>query len=182
MTLRSLFHRLFHHNPKEIPVSLASELISDIENRFSFHPPTTDLVAQAHGKVRSILEAAAKEALSVAVDIAPWGAEAEHALKALDEAAMWLNAHIARNQTAPAAPEAPAEQPAPVEPAPAPEPAPVEAAPAPDPAPVAEPAPEAPADPAPVEAAPAEAPVSLAGVPGAPVPEAAPVDPAAPPA
>jgi hypothetical protein len=148
---------------KEPYMGTLSELAADIEKRFVHHPPINDLVAEAHTKVRSILETAAKDLLEVAGTVAPQAREVSLGLTKLEEAMMWFNAHIARNQTV---------APIPTESTPAsPVIDPVQA-PAPDPTPVTEPTAWPVADPTPA-ADPVPAPVDPTPV--------APVDPVAPP-
>jgi hypothetical protein len=200
--LWSPFARFIHLNHKENPMPFLEDVAKDIENRFAFHPPTSTNVGDAHSKVRSILATAASDALAVADVVAPGPTrELSLAVTALDEAMMWLNAHIARHQTAPATPPpvlpavttqaaagvvqtAPVAEAVPDVPV-APELPPVEAASipvtpapeAPDPGPDANVAPPAPAEaPAPVE--PSLDTVAQPSAPAAPVADPAPpVDP-----
>lgn len=83
---------------------LLDTLISDIDKRFGYHKPLSDEVATAHGKIRDLAAQFTKDALEVATEVAPYGREAALAVTAVEEAAMWLNAHIARNQPVPDAP------------------------------------------------------------------------------
>ena len=159
--LRTLVESLIHPpTSKEQPMGILSEIAADIEKRFKYHPNSTDQVAQAHEKVRSLLASAAKELVTITGEVAPQAREASLMLTKLEEVGFWAHAHIARNQVPPTTPAdvgtppaaAPAPAPAPVA-APAPEPVP--AVPVADPAPV-EAVPPAPA--APVVAEPALAP------------------------
>lgn len=66
----------------------------DVENRFKFHPPSSDEVAKAHDVVRLNCGALAHEWASILPD----SREKAIAIVKLDEAMMWANAAIARNQ------------------------------------------------------------------------------------
>lgn len=64
----------------------------DLENRFSFHPATTEETKQAHEAIRNIC-------LRVAIDIntiVPDGREKALAITNLEEVMFWANAGIAR--------------------------------------------------------------------------------------
>lgn len=155
-------------------MSLASELLADVTSRF-IHKTPSDVANEARTTISEILGKAAKAALEVAVDVAPYGREAEEALKLLEAADDWFRKHVSRNEVASSAPIETSAPAAPVDVAPVAD-VPVEPV-----APVAEPVPVdvAPVEAvAPVEPAPAEqvAPVASAEV--APVPEAPAVDPA----
>ena len=143
-----------------------SDLVIDIEHRFTHHPPLTDLVAEAHEKARAIITEATKELCAVSLGVAPWSRELALAVTELEKADQWVHAHIARNQTADVSAPAPTPTPVPAAPAAAPV---VEPAPAAAPAPVVEPI-------GPVAAA-AAAPAAPAAVPVAETP-AAPATPA----
>ena len=162
--------------PKETPMSILGNIAADIEKRFRYHPNLTDLTAEAHDKVRILLEDAAKQLVEITGEVAPQAREAAVMLTKLEEVGFWAHAHIARNQAA---------TPAPVEATPVAVPAPVEAVPAPAevPAPVEVPAPAVPApvDPSPVEAVPAPVPAEAAPVEAVPTP-VAPAEPVAVPA
>jgi hypothetical protein len=176
----SLFSHLFHHHQthKENPVSFLEDVAKDVENRFSFHPPTTAEVGQAHDQIRTLLGDVANKVVAIVDTVAPGPTrELSLAVTALDEAMMWANAHIARHQIAPTAPKADEAPPAPAESAPV---APIEAPAVVEPA-VARVAPavpvvDVPAPPAPlivdpaispiVEPAPAPAQVGITVVPG----------------
>jgi hypothetical protein len=65
---------------------------SDLENRFSFHPATTDETRQAHETIRNTC-------LRVAIDLddqLPEGREKSLAVTKLEEVMFWANAAIAR--------------------------------------------------------------------------------------
>lgn len=80
-------------------MSWITTAIEDITHRLTYHPSTTDLVAQAHKDVRGILAKAASDALAVADAVAAGPTrEISLALTALEEADHWFHAHIARNQ------------------------------------------------------------------------------------
>lgn len=67
--------------------------VSDLENRFSFHPADTEEKKQAHETVRNTC-------LRVALDLnnlMPEGEEKKTAIKKLEEVMYWANAGIARN-------------------------------------------------------------------------------------
>ncbi len=154
-----------------------SDLVIDIEHRFTHHPPLTDLVAEAHDKARAIITEATKELCSVSLSVAPWSRELALAVTELEKADQWVHAHIARNQTAATPAPAPTPTPVPEVPTPAPvvEPAPVVApvAPAPVATPDPTPAPATPTAPAPVAPAVDPQPAPVAPVtPPAPAPGA----------
>ena len=68
--------------------------IKDINNRFAYHPPVKEYVRTAHETVRA-------ELLRVAVELdghIPEGREKALFFTKLEEAMMWANAGIARNQ------------------------------------------------------------------------------------
>jgi hypothetical protein len=163
--------------PKGPTMGTLSILAADIEKRFGFHPPASPLVSEAHDKVRGILAQAAKDVIEVTGVIAPQTREIALVITKLEEAMMWANAHIARNQVAVTDAPAPVETPAPeptVDPATVPS-APVEAPAPADPAPVVE-------APAPVEATPAPVADPAPPVPQPVPPATSPADVAAPPA
>lgn len=67
----------------------------ELNNRFAYHPPTTNAVVRAHGEVRGNC-----------ADLAQWlndqlpeGREKALAMTHLEEVMMWANAAIARTQT-----------------------------------------------------------------------------------
>jgi len=64
-----------------------------IENDFSFHPATSE-TGPKHDRVRRLCKALAHE---LAIEV-PQGREQSLMLTALEEAMMWANAGIARNQ------------------------------------------------------------------------------------
>lgn len=69
--------------------------IEDLENRFRFHPATTEEKKNAHASVRM-------NCLDIAKfinDKVPDGPEKEEAVKCLELAMFWANAAIARNKT-----------------------------------------------------------------------------------
>lgn len=66
----------------------------DLDKRFDYHPPSTNLVARRHEIVRE----AAKEFAAVIVDSVPEGREQSSAITKIEEAMMHANAGIARNQ------------------------------------------------------------------------------------
>ena len=128
-----LFHHLSVPTTKEAPMGILSELAADIEKRFRYHPNATDLTAQAHDKVRLLLEDTAKVLVEITGEVAPQAREASVMLTKLEEVGFWAHAHIARNQVAPApvdvpAPAPVADVPAPVVDVPAPAPVPAAAA------------------------------------------------------
>lgn len=71
-------------------------MITDLEHRFKYHPPTTDDVAQAHGIVRELCLETARDL----VNVTPAGREQSLMVTHLEEAMMWANAAIARGQYA----------------------------------------------------------------------------------
>jgi hypothetical protein len=161
-----LYTALTGTNPKETSMSNdLTALLSDIEHRFAHHPPATDAVAAAHTAVRSILTAAAQDAVKAAEAVAGGPSrEISLALTALEEAGFWLNAHIARNQpvldSTAVTEKAPADAPA-AAPEAAPEAAPVAV---PAAVPVAAPAPVAAWVPQPAEDATTTAPAVPPGI------------------
>lgn len=66
---------------------------ADLGNRFNFHP-ATDVTGPKHDLVRRLL----RESAQVLVEQVPAGRELALALTSLEEAMMWANAGIARNQ------------------------------------------------------------------------------------
>lgn len=68
----------------------------DIDNRFAFHPATTEEKKAAHGSVRSILWGAANYLNSVVPD----GREKSLMMTHLEDAMFWGNAGIARRNHA----------------------------------------------------------------------------------
>lgn len=68
--------------------------IEDLQKRFSWHPPATKQTADNHALVRH-------ECLKVASqfnDVLPPSREKSLAITKIEEAMMWANASIARNQ------------------------------------------------------------------------------------
>lgn len=66
----------------------------DLENRFSFHPATTEEIKQAHETIRNTV-------LRFAVDLndqLPEGREKSLAITKLEEVMFWANAAIARQK------------------------------------------------------------------------------------
>lgn len=184
-TLVELHQKLDHlislAQPKEKAImSLASEVVADIEHRFSFHAASDPNVANAHESVRQLLIDAAK----AIIEITPEGREAALVLTKLEEADHWAHAAIARNMDkvapVPANPSSVAAEPTP-EPAVSPN-VPPAAAPSPE-APVAEPGVEADTTVVQPDVVKVDEPAEAAPVdpePVTPVPEAAPAAPAAP--
>lgn len=74
-------HMMTHEKPTD----------ADLENRFRYHPPTTQARKDAHARVTEITLAAAKEIR----DIVPPGRGLALALSNLEEARMWANQGIA---------------------------------------------------------------------------------------
>lgn len=66
---------------------------ADLDNRFDFHP-ATDVTGPKHEIVRHVM----KECAELLVGHVPPGRELSLAITALEEAMMWANAGIARNQ------------------------------------------------------------------------------------
>lgn len=66
---------------------------ADIDNRFDFHPATTDEKRGEHGSVRDACKAVAHK---FDRDVPP-GREKALAITKLEEAMFWANAAIARN-------------------------------------------------------------------------------------
>lgn len=67
---------------------------ADLNKRFDYHKPETQKVAIDHEAVRR----SCKELAAQIVDIVPEGREQSLALTHVEEAMMWANAGIARNQ------------------------------------------------------------------------------------
>jgi len=65
----------------------------DLENRFSFHPATTEEKKQAYETVRNLCLRAAIDLN----DLVPEGHERDLAIDALDTVMFWANAGIARD-------------------------------------------------------------------------------------
>lgn len=65
----------------------------DIDNRFSYHPPTKPGTREAHEFVR----AACRNLAETLVPILPESREKSLAITKLEEAMFWANASIARN-------------------------------------------------------------------------------------
>lgn len=68
---------------------------SDLDNRFDYHPPSNDVVKQAHEDLRAAMRLAA----GIVEEICPDGREKSLAITKLEEAMMWSNAAIARKQS-----------------------------------------------------------------------------------
>lgn len=66
----------------------------DIAHRFAYHPPQTEQAIQRHEKVRAVLGEAAQELNNILTD----SRETSLFLTHVEEAMMWANADIARNQ------------------------------------------------------------------------------------
>lgn len=64
----------------------------DLDNRFTYHPPTDPAVREKHEQAR----ACARTAAEFFVDLLPPGREASLAITKLEEALFWANAAIAR--------------------------------------------------------------------------------------
>lgn len=68
---------------------------ADLDNRFDFyHPPSTDVLARKYELIRDI----AKEFAETVVEQVPEGREQSLTLTHIEDAMMWANAGIARNQ------------------------------------------------------------------------------------
>ncbi|TQK29394.1 hypothetical protein [Arthrobacter sp. SLBN-53] len=65
---------------------------ADIENRFSFHPATTDETKAKHEQVRELHKAVAHQL----DDMMPPSREKSLAMTKLEESMFWANASIAR--------------------------------------------------------------------------------------
>jgi hypothetical protein len=68
---------------------------SDLDRRFGYHPPTTDLVREAHERARAVCRQAADDLLDLIPESA--GREAALVVTHLEDAMMWANAGIARH-------------------------------------------------------------------------------------
>jgi hypothetical protein len=66
----------------------------ELKKRFAYHPPKDDDVREAHETIRFNAYCFAR----LVVEIVPAGREQALALTAIEEAMMWGNAGIARNQ------------------------------------------------------------------------------------
>ena len=69
-------------------------MITDVANRFDYHPPKDEDTKRRHETVRMHCKAAATAVLSET----PESREQSLAITALEEAMMWANAAIARHQ------------------------------------------------------------------------------------
>jgi hypothetical protein len=67
---------------------------NDIENRFAYHQPSSDEIANAHQSVRHVCATLAR----VLNFMLPEGREKSLAITHLEETMMWANAAIARSQ------------------------------------------------------------------------------------
>lgn len=65
----------------------------DLDNRFTYHPPTNPAVRRRHERAREI----ARTTAELLVDVMPPGREASLAITHLEESLFWANAAIARN-------------------------------------------------------------------------------------
>jgi hypothetical protein len=66
----------------------------DLENRFMYHPPKTEVIKRQHESVRNTVHAVAK----LMDQALPDGREKALAITKLEEAMFWANAAIARHQ------------------------------------------------------------------------------------
>jgi hypothetical protein len=66
----------------------------DLDHRFAYHQPSTSNVIASHSTVRNCC----KDTASIIVQLCPPGRELALALTHLEEAMMWANAAIARDQ------------------------------------------------------------------------------------
>lgn len=66
----------------------------DLENRSRHHPPTTEMIERAHAVIREECRLFAETLVS----LVPAGRELTLALTQIEQAMMWANAGIARNQ------------------------------------------------------------------------------------
>lgn len=66
----------------------------DLANRFAYHQPSSQTVIDKHEEIRDRCRVLAE----LIVFAVPPGREASLAITALEEAMMWANAGIARNQ------------------------------------------------------------------------------------
>jgi hypothetical protein len=67
---------------------------SDIENRFAYHPPTTEQRKSDHETVREMCKSLAHSLNA----LLPEGREKSLAVTHLEDAMMWANAALARQQ------------------------------------------------------------------------------------
>lgn len=67
--------------------------VEDIENRFNFHPATTEEKRNAHTSIRELCK---QLALAINAKV-PEGREKSLSVTHLEEAMMWANAALARN-------------------------------------------------------------------------------------
>lgn len=67
---------------------------ADLNKRFDYHKPSEQFTAQKHESIRNSAKILAAEI----VDLVPEGREQSTALTKVEEAMMWANAGIARNQ------------------------------------------------------------------------------------
>lgn len=67
---------------------------ADLNKRFDYHKPADQQTAIKHESVRQ----SAKSLAAQVVDLVPEGREQSTALTKIEEAMMWANAGIARNQ------------------------------------------------------------------------------------
>ena len=68
--------------------------VTDLTNNYKYHPPKTQAVAESHEDVRAQAYSLARHLN----EILPESREKSIALTKIEEAMMWANAAIARNQ------------------------------------------------------------------------------------
>lgn len=73
----------------------AEKMLSDLTHRFQYHPPSSPLIVSLHTHFRTACGDVAKDAAKKL----PNCRELSLAFTALEEAAFWLNAAIARNHS-----------------------------------------------------------------------------------
>jgi hypothetical protein len=67
---------------------------ADIDHRMTFHPVAGPAQAEKYEKIR----AAGREFAHLIADLVPYSDERSNALTRIDEAIMWANAGVARNE------------------------------------------------------------------------------------
>jgi hypothetical protein len=70
-----------------------SDVSRDLDNRFRYHPPKDTETAQKHESIRTAM----RNTAALITGLCPAGRELSTAVRKLEEAMMWANAAIARD-------------------------------------------------------------------------------------